>query len=339
MTITPKMISNIRQAILTAESIRKTVQASPQMEDNIIPIRPLHESSHIPPSKHSTSLMGLGLPPHIEESQTYACEAGELRAMTGQIIDNLYSALAALPRPDGLMPLETLHQKIIHVHQRNYIDTLTNWAAETKNLIPSSLSSASSTGGAYSLTPTVRHLTKKSKREFKSEYLPLFEFAFEKERFPSREDKKQLARISGMSYRQVCVWFQNRRCRRKSHSRHPPPVPQTFAEMKARLSASARESLTTPSSLKRNCGDGIEEVEPVLSSPKVLDDTMSPGSSYGTRAVSLEATEDGYESDDQDELVGDGCMVRVLRLLYWYKNTKMESLGQHNVPPPPFHQR
>ncbi|KAF8581657.1 hypothetical protein K439DRAFT_1618869 [Ramaria rubella] len=311
MTITPEMISNLRQVILVAESIRKTVGTCSQIDDkHATPTHSLHESRHIPPPKHLTPhLIELGLPSHMEESQAYLCRANSLRAVTRKIIDDVYSTLAALPRADGLIPLETLHQQVIRVHQQNYIDTLSRWAAETKK---SSLSSVSSTGSS-SLAPKARHPNKKSKREFKSEYLPLFEFAFEKDRFPSREDKRHLARISGMSYRQVCVWFQNRRCRRKSHSQRPSSAPQTFAEMKARLSASARESLANPSSLRKNCQNqdehaGTEEVDTVESSPKVLDDTMSSGSSYGTRAVSLEATEDGYESDDQDELVGDGCM-------------------------------
>ncbi|KAF8494780.1 hypothetical protein JB92DRAFT_3099961 [Gautieria morchelliformis] len=81
------------------------------------------------------------------------------------------------------------------------------------------------------------------------EYLPLFEFAFEKVRFPSREDKKHLAHISGMSFRQVSVWFQN-------HAADKPPAPnqttpQDFQGEEERLGDSAREALSKPHPLAK----------------------------------------------------------------------------------------
>ncbi|TDL28304.1 hypothetical protein BD410DRAFT_834430 [Rickenella mellea] len=50
---------------------------------------------------------------------------------------------------------------------------------------------------------------------FNNEYLRPLEAFFNKNRYPSRADKVYLAKRSNMSYRQINVWFQNRRSRSK----------------------------------------------------------------------------------------------------------------------------
>ncbi|KAG8758663.1 hypothetical protein FRC14_007649 [Serendipita sp. 396] len=50
---------------------------------------------------------------------------------------------------------------------------------------------------------------------FDERYVCLLEWAFEYNRYPSQEEKSQMALNSGLSYRQISVWFQNRRSRVK----------------------------------------------------------------------------------------------------------------------------
>lgn len=50
-------------------------------------------------------------------------------------------------------------------------------------------------------------------------YIPLLEHFFEENPFPTRADKSFLAKKSGMTYRQIHVWFQNRRNRSKKDGR------------------------------------------------------------------------------------------------------------------------
>ncbi|KAL5533900.1 hypothetical protein ACEPAG_360 [Sanghuangporus baumii] len=53
---------------------------------------------------------------------------------------------------------------------------------------------------------------------FDQKFVPFLEKCFSKNRRPSREDKELLAKKTGMSYRQIHVWFQNRRSRTKKSS-------------------------------------------------------------------------------------------------------------------------
>lgn len=50
---------------------------------------------------------------------------------------------------------------------------------------------------------------------FQVNFRPLLEHYFEKDAFPDRENKEILARKTGMKYRQIHIWFQNRRARAK----------------------------------------------------------------------------------------------------------------------------
>ncbi|THG95866.1 hypothetical protein EW145_g7888 [Phellinidium pouzarii] len=57
---------------------------------------------------------------------------------------------------------------------------------------------------------------KKTKKDFNHEYVPLLESYFLENQRPSKADKMFLAKKSGMTYRQIVVWFQNKRRRTRS---------------------------------------------------------------------------------------------------------------------------
>ncbi|KAF8508001.1 hypothetical protein JB92DRAFT_3098152 [Gautieria morchelliformis] len=124
---------------------------------------------------------------------------------------------------------------------------------------------------------------------FEPEYVPLLEFALEINRHPSLEDKKHLAGISGLSYRQVKVWFQNHRSRKDTPAKSKrvrPPAPKTFEEMKERLGDSARETLSKAHPLLKKInldptehyGDTPPELSTHAASSGVTEDAPSPGS-------------------------------------------------------------
>ncbi|KAL5494910.1 hypothetical protein ACEPAI_372 [Sanghuangporus weigelae] len=55
-------------------------------------------------------------------------------------------------------------------------------------------------------------------KSFDQKFVPFLEKCFSKNQRPSREDKELLAEKTGMSYKQIHVWFQNRRSRTKKSS-------------------------------------------------------------------------------------------------------------------------
>ncbi|KAF8508700.1 hypothetical protein JB92DRAFT_577207 [Gautieria morchelliformis] len=149
--------------------------------------------------------------------------------------------------------------------------------------------------------PQILPKTRKSKKQFNSEFLPLLEFAYEKNPRPRPEDKRQLAHISRMSFDQITDWFQNRRCRQDTPAKSKrvrPPAPKAFEEMKERLSDSAREALSEAHPFVKKLkpdptehhGDTPPESSTRAASSGVTEDAPSPGSCSDER---VELTDHG----------------------------------------------
>lgn len=221
-------IDALREALRVAQSIRDVTE----IKDVSLPSRTSAPSTSFTdvaqlalPNPLAPQLSSLGLPSETVDrmSATYMRMAEELKNTTENIIRTAYLKLISIPRLAGSMPLEDIQQQVFDSHRRNYENTLCNWAKEATDMVAKRIHTPTSNTLIPNGDDKLRKSSAKtSKRQFKSvnhlhtsacthsqleqEYLPLFEFAFEKDRFPSREDKKHLARISSMSYRQVCVW-------------------------------------------------------------------------------------------------------------------------------------
>ncbi|KAI1783071.1 hypothetical protein LXA43DRAFT_366308 [Ganoderma leucocontextum] len=105
-------------------------------------------------------------------------------------------------------------------HRRGGLaQTQTHFAQDPK--LPSLLHSAYLTLYAKTVrdwTTYILHGTSR-RRPFNQNAVPLLEQAFSKNAFPSRLDKVELASLCEMDYRQVHVWFQNRRSRCRKEGR------------------------------------------------------------------------------------------------------------------------
>ncbi|KIJ26903.1 hypothetical protein M422DRAFT_37807 [Sphaerobolus stellatus SS14] len=220
-------------------------------------------------------------------NDAYLRTAEGLKVKSEGILRESWSKLFSVQQHPDVMPAINLCKQMFEFQRKTYLSTLAQWEEQAIKLANSQIGShgASSAEAQSSVQP------KKPKRQFKSEFLPLFEFAFEKDRFPSREDKKHLARISSMSYRQVSVWFQNRRCRTGKH-RRTTPMPQTLDEVKERLAGSAKEafSASNPSSLRLFCR-AQEAVEYAQVIPTMVEQ----------KVFTSEEPEEPYDSDADDD--------------------------------------
>ncbi|KAF8516123.1 hypothetical protein BU17DRAFT_92959 [Hysterangium stoloniferum] len=198
-----------------------------------IPANQIFEIPNFPlPERIAPRLVSLGITHDLAEklSDAFISKSRDLKLCMEEIVRSACMKLVSIPRCAGMMPLEAFQRRIRETHQ-HFQSTVAAWAKEAEDLVRTRLAAVNTAESQAppTLDPAQPH-SRKSKRQFKSvslssrhailpirthplrppppskEYLPLFEFAFEKDRFPSREDKKHLARISGMTYRQVSVW-------------------------------------------------------------------------------------------------------------------------------------
>ncbi|KAG1754860.1 homeodomain protein 2 [Suillus paluster] len=150
-----------------------------------------------PPIQHA--LMAAGACPKISLAidQAYQKRAADLRALCHsavmQICSNQYSSNFGYA-PD---------HKVLSVFTDIYLKQLVSWREQCVILYLKH-SSTSDRAGTSSCAPKFNH-----------EYVPLLEYFFAENPFPTHADKAFLAKKSAMTYRQIHVWFQNRRNRMK----------------------------------------------------------------------------------------------------------------------------
>ncbi|KAG8814410.1 hypothetical protein FRC17_001139 [Serendipita sp. 399] len=133
---------------------------------------------------------------------------------------------------------------------------------------------------------------------FDERYVCLLEWAFEFNRYPSQEEKSHMALNSGLTYRQISVWFQNRRSRVKrkeqeyleavARGENPPPLPVRRFRLPPppgflRGRPESSES-TTPTqeddSSTPELPTPIDTPPPTVAQPNTLDDFEIPDYAY-----------------------------------------------------------
>ncbi|KAH8119835.1 hypothetical protein DFH11DRAFT_11151 [Phellopilus nigrolimitatus] len=88
--------------------------------------------------------------------------------------------------------------------RRLYVQTVASWS---ENLVQ--------TAGSQFANAKSNDVGRRSSQQFNTNFLPVLEKCFDENPFPSRAVKLSLAKTSGMSVRQIGVWFQNHRTRTK----------------------------------------------------------------------------------------------------------------------------
>ncbi|KAG1885469.1 homeodomain protein 2 [Suillus subluteus] len=147
------------------------------------------------------ALMAAGACPEISLAmdQAYQKRAVDLQALCRSAVSLVCSNQAQYPSKFRYVS----EQKVISVFTELYLKQLVTWREEGVVLYLKH----SSTGDKIN--------TSSCTTKFNNEYVPLLEYFFAENPFPTHADKAFLAKKSAMTYRQIHVWFQNRRNRMK----------------------------------------------------------------------------------------------------------------------------
>ncbi|KAJ8597622.1 homeodomain protein 2 [Rhizopogon salebrosus TDB-379] len=163
---------------------------------------PRHAIIALPdPPPMQPALITAGAHPEIslEMEKTYQKRAADLRAHYQSAVTVICSNQAQYPSKYRYAP----EQKVLSVFTELYLRQLASWREEGVALYLQR-ASAGDSARTSSCTPKFNH-----------EYVPLLEHFFAENPFPTHADKAFLAKKSAMTYRQIHVWFQNRRNRIK----------------------------------------------------------------------------------------------------------------------------
>lgn len=101
-------------------------------------------------------------------------------------------------------------ERVTAIFTQVYLNTLCRWIKDIETAVSSRTSTAAMEGKG---------------KLFNHDYVPLLELFFDENPFPSHADKAFLAKKSGMTYKQIHVWFQNRRSRTKKEGRGLRKIP------------------------------------------------------------------------------------------------------------------
>ncbi|KAG2076873.1 homeodomain protein 2 [Suillus decipiens] len=165
------------------------------------PRQPIAHISLPDPPPIQSALIAAGASPEISLSmdQAYQKRAADLRGLYHSTITLICSNQAQSPSKFRYVS----EQKIQSVFTELYLRQLATWREEGVHL--------------YLKHPSTGDKTQSSSctAKFNHEYVPLLEYFFAENPFPTHADKAFLAKKSAMTYRQINVWFQNRRNRMK----------------------------------------------------------------------------------------------------------------------------
>ncbi|KAG2350813.1 homeodomain protein 2 [Suillus weaverae] len=166
------------------------------------PRQPIPAKISLPdPPSIQPALMAAGAPPEISLAidQAYQKQAAELRALCHSTVTRVYSDQTQYPSKFRFVT----EQKVLSSFTELYLRELVAWREQA---VASYLKHASTSD---------KTRTSSSTAKFNHEYVPLLEYFFAENPFPTHADKAFLAKKSAMTYRQIHVWFQNRRNRMK----------------------------------------------------------------------------------------------------------------------------
>nr|WDY60850.1 HD MAT HD2 protein [Suillus brevipes] len=148
-----------------------------------------------PPIQHALISAGAHPETSLAIEQAYQKRAAELRAVCHSAV----TLICSNQYPSNFRPAPD--QKVLSVFTEIYLKQLVTWKQDCVDLY---LKHTSGNVQALSNTP-----------KFNFEYVPLLEYFFAENPFPTHADKAFLAKKSAMTFRQIHVWFQNKRNRMK----------------------------------------------------------------------------------------------------------------------------
>lgn len=172
-----------------------------QMSDRI------HSISLPEPPSLLSAMLDVGAPISVAEEMQRAYQQRATELKKRYEIAASQAALALLQGP-GPSSFPSLQSKLFAAFKKLYVSRLDDWQKACLSLYK---------GCAAAITSHGDHLKRGRGTHvaFNIEYVPLLEHFFEENPFPTHAEKVSLAKKSGMTYRQIHVWFQNKRTRSK----------------------------------------------------------------------------------------------------------------------------
>lgn len=174
------------------------------------------KSIHLPePPSLAPTLQQYGLDAETLQkiNEAYNRRARELRDTVAAAIARASTALSPIP---GL-PHTSSNERVTVVFAQVYLNMLRRWIKDIEIAV--------SRASPEPLRKSA--ITERKTKPFNYDYVPLLERFFDEKPFPSHAEKTFLAGKSGMTYKQIHVWFQNRRSRTKEGRRvHKKPSAQ-----------------------------------------------------------------------------------------------------------------
>ncbi|KAG2062303.1 homeodomain protein 2 [Suillus hirtellus] len=190
-----QQIQSLSQPYLSSSTSSSLACQSP-------PPQPLIANISLPdPPPIQPALIAAGARPEISLAidQAYQKRATELRSFCHSTVARVYSNQAQYPSKFRYVT----EQKVLSLFTELYIRELLSWKEQA---VVSYLKHSSTNDKTQISSSTAK---------FNHEYVPLLEYFFSENPFPTHADKAFLAKKSAMTYRQIHVWFQNRRNRLK----------------------------------------------------------------------------------------------------------------------------
>ncbi|EPQ60407.1 hypothetical protein GLOTRDRAFT_124164 [Gloeophyllum trabeum ATCC 11539] len=165
------------------------------------------------PSSILGKLQDIGLPPSLAEtvSNAYLRRAEEWRHQVERGITRVCSELAL--KAANSITDDIIIRRTVQLHERSYHARLDEWVSQVLHRVKTRITPQQN--------QTHEVAASKTRHAFNSEYVPILEFMYEENPFPPHADKVFLAKKCGMTYKQIHVWFQNRRNRSKKEGRAP----------------------------------------------------------------------------------------------------------------------
>ncbi|KAG1757151.1 homeodomain protein 2 [Suillus lakei] len=212
MAGTTSVESILKRIIHHAQETQRLCLAHPSMASSrslapqsCSPQQPIANISLPDPPSIQPALITAGA--HLELSlaidQAYQKRAADLRAVYHSAVILVCSNQAQYPSQFRYVS----QQKILSIFTELYVRQLMTWREEG---VTSYLKHSSAGEKTHTSICTAK---------FNHEYVPLLEYFFAENPFPTHADKAFLAKKSAMTYRQIHVWFQNRRNRMKKEGR------------------------------------------------------------------------------------------------------------------------
>lgn len=196
-----RRVQETQRLCLAHPSVSTSSRLLTSQSQSYSPCHPVANISLPDPPPIQSALIAAGASPEISLSmdQAYQKRAADLRALYRSTITLICSNQARSPSEFRYVS----EQKIQSVFTELYLRQLVTWREEGVQL--------------YLKHPSTGNKTQISSctAKFNHEYVPLLEYFFAENPFPSHADKAFLAKKSAMTYRQIHVWFQNRRNRMK----------------------------------------------------------------------------------------------------------------------------